>query len=153
MKIIILLISIFLLAQCASKKQIVTPMPFDWLLGDWKMETTNETTLENWVRTDSTYLGNSAVGKNGTKPKPFETVEIKKVGRYYEYIATTVSDLQTTAFKIIKYSRNGFTAVNEKHDFPKRIVYQLYNSDSLIAYIDDNLQKSKKRYYFNYKKK
>jgi hypothetical protein len=45
-------------------------------------------------------------------------------------------------------ANNLFVFENAQHDFPKRIVYQLVNADSLHAFIDDGIDGSEKRQNF-----
>ena len=40
-------------------------------------------------------------------------------------------------FTLLNYDNNSFTAVNNEHDYPKKISYSLYGKDSLQAKIDD----------------
>ncbi len=138
----------FCCSACISKKIPNQPQPFDWITGSWKSVDADGVTTEYWTKRDSVFSGVSYSGKTEKLLKKFETVDLSKKGRSYFYTVTDANDGSIVPFEITKYTRNSFVAENAKHDFPKRIGYELITKDSIVAFIDDGLENSKKRYYF-----
>lgn len=113
---------------------------FDWLKGTWMMKKKNGgVIMENWlVSNDSTLSGESLNFSVTGASRVTETLQLVFRNNTYYYISTVKdqNNNQPVAFTITSYSENGFVAENLMHDFPKRIIYQLINKDSIHAFID-----------------
>ena len=85
-----------------------------WMIGDWQMQTRKGQMIESWEM------------KNYRMHKVF-------------YIPTVENqnNRKPVKFTLLINNNNSFTAVNNEHDYPKKISYRLYGNDSLHAKIDD----------------
>ena len=95
--------------------------------------------IERWeIKNDSTFTGKSFMLEADGSKHILENIEI--VYRMHEmfYIPTVENqnNRKPVKFKLV-INNNSFTAVNNEHDYPKKISYSLYGNDSLHAKIDD----------------
>jgi hypothetical protein len=117
------------------------------------MQTANGTLMETWLpMNDSVFAGQSTLRKKTTEVVSLEDIQLICRNREYFYIPAVAgqNEGRPVEFKVTAYSKNGFTAINEAHDFPKRIQYILLKKDSLHAIIDDGAKTPAKKqdYYF-----
>jgi hypothetical protein len=129
---------------------------FRWLIGSWAMQTKDGVIAEKWkAGNDSILTGKSALIKNDTTIIPSENLEFAYRDNNYYYIVTWLqrSNQQPVAFIITSFSDTGFVAENQQHQFPKRIIYQLINNDTIHAWIDAGPEKPEKRADFYYARK
>ncbi|HRH61266.1 MAG TPA: DUF6265 family protein [Chitinophagaceae bacterium] len=156
MKIIYLLAAfVACIASAAPEKPAADNMQsFQWLIGTWEMKTKKGVIAESWVQvSDTAFAGESYMVKNSSEKIPLENVQlIYRNGKYlYIPVALGQNDDEQVTFTITAVSTEGFTAENPEHDFPKRIVYELINKDSVHAYIDGGSAVPEKRsdYYYS----
>jgi hypothetical protein len=126
---------------------------FNWLIGSWKMNTKRGTIHEKWnAFNDSTLSGESSIKRSTGETVLQEKLELAFRGKDYFYIPTTQgqNNRLPVLFRITSYSEKGFVAENPEHDFPKRIIYNRVNSDSIHAYIDGGTDQPDKRADFYY---
>lgn len=73
---------------------------------------------------------------------------------WYIPIAARQNEGKPVRFKITAITGKSFVAENHKHDFPKRITYELVSADSIHAWIDDGKASPEKKsdYYYSRKK-
>lgn len=140
----VIIISLIALTSCGA-----TQSSFDWLVGSW--ERTNgklgTQTIESWEKVDDkTYKAISVVLK-GMDTVYTEYCTIKKEGDNYYYIADVPQNTNSTRFKIVEITDQGFKAVNTKHDFPKEISYKI-SGNTIIASISGD----DKQIDYNFKK-
>ncbi|HMU47665.1 MAG TPA: DUF6265 family protein [Chitinophagaceae bacterium] len=113
---------------------------FSWLKGSWQMKKKNGSIIrENWESlNDSTMSGKSSYVSSSGPESVSETLSIilRDSKYYYVSIVKGQNNNQAVAFRITTFSGKGFIAENPKHDFPKRITYELVNQDSIHAFID-----------------
>lgn len=135
-----------------------TVKKFEWLKGSWIMKKKNGgAIMENWQQlNDSTLAGESLNFSVTGMSSVVENMQITLRNNRYSFVSivTGQNNNQPVSFNITSYSDTGFTAENPGHDFPKRIVYQLINKDSIHAFIDGGLQIPDKKinfYYSRYK--
>ena len=127
---------------------------FKWLIGSWAMNSKNELIVETWIpMSDSIIEGESMkFNKKTSETVPLEKMRLICRNKEFFYIPMKEGQQnnQPVEFKIISFSKKGFTAVNQAHDFPKRIIYDLFKKDSLHAFIDAGPGKKVKRvdYYY-----
>ncbi len=128
-------------------------IPFKKLAGTWALTKPSGTIMgETWVaKNDSTMAGKSFMIKNGDS-SILETVQWVKDGKnmFYIPIAYGQNSDEPVFFKLTSITGTAYIFENPAHDFPKRIVYDFINSNTLHAYIDDGTDK--KRQHYHYKK-
>jgi Domain of unknown function (DUF6265) len=126
--------------------------PLCKLQGSWEMKTKKGIMGETWIATNEHCLSSKAYFVKGNDTSLYEKVvlEKKKGNIYFTATSATENDKQPIAFKLTSATANKFVFENAKHDFPKRIVYEFINNDSIHAYIDDGKNNSAKRSHFNY---
>lgn len=152
-RLIIFLLFVFIAAFVAKSTDKST-MQFEWLKGGWVMKTKKgNTIIENWsITNDSTLAGKSSYISSAGTSTVSETLQLvyRNAGYYYISAVKNQNNNEAVSFTITHYSAKGFIAENPKHDFPKRIVYELVTTDSLHAYIDDGVPDSKNVQHFYY---
>ena len=122
------------------------------LEGTWKMTTKRGTICEEWKKVDNNYLQSKGYMIKGNDTLINEKVALTNTaaGIFYTSTVEDQNNKQPVAFKMTSAENNMFVFENPEHDFPKKIVYKLINTDSLHAYIDDGKEDSKKRQNFYY---
>lgn len=146
--LIILLWSLFTTAQQAT-------IPFTQLTGTWIMEKKNGTIMGEtwWKKDDNSMSGESFLIKKGDTTI-LETVDLLKEGNdiFYVPVAFGQNDDKPVRFKLTAVTASAYIFENPAHDFPKRIVYDFTDSETLHAYIDDGTEKKRQHYYYKKKK-
>ena len=124
------LVLVTLMASVLTSCSRIKP-DFDWLMGSWERSNgkPNTQTIETWDKiNDTNYVGISLV-LIGQDTNYREDCIISKEGNDYYYIADVPENIRPTKFKIIEFSKQGFKAINYKHDFPQEIIYKLKGND------------------------
>ncbi len=122
------------------------------LQGTWKMQTKRGAICEEWKVVNKDYLQSKGYYVKGADTIVNETVALqnKADGIFYTSTVSNQNDRKPIAFKLTSSASGKFVFENPEHDFPKRIVYELINKDSLHAFIDDGNEASNKRSHFYY---
>jgi hypothetical protein len=148
----------FVLLLVLGSFKNVTQKNFEWLKGSWIMKKKNGSAImENWQQlNDSTLAGESMNFSVTGMSSVSENMQITFRNNSYNFVSIVngQNNNEPVSFGITAYSENGFTAENPAHDFPKRIVYQLINKDSIYAFIDGGITAPDKKvnfYYSRYK--
>jgi hypothetical protein len=126
---------------------------FSWLIGKWEMKTGRGLISESWtVVDDSSFAGESSMVRANGEMKLLEKIQFVYRNGSYFYIPTAIgqNNNQPVKFKITTFSGDGFVAENPEHDFPKRIIYNLVNKDSIHAVIDGGASLPNKKSDFYY---
>jgi len=105
-------------------------MSFDWLTGNWKGIPANpeKETFEYWTKeSDTSYRGHGfvMVGKDTVWQ---EIMILDSVAEQWALQVKTPGKNDLTVFSLIEYNPTGFTVVNPRHDFPKKIKYWISDS-------------------------
>ncbi len=81
-----------------------------------------------------------------------ENISLRRNGKDVFYIPVTINqnNQKPVKFKMASSGNNKFVFENPAHDYPKRIVYEIVNADSVHAFIDDGNDASGKRMHFYY---
>lgn len=124
------------------------------LEGSWQMKSDNSTIGEIWTKTNTNELKSKAYYLEGTDTIVYEHVILNKVENsiFYTVTAANENNAKPIAFKLTSNNNKKFVFENAAHDFPKRIVYEFINQDSIHAFIDDGKATSTKRSNFNFKR-
>lgn len=112
----------------------------DFLAGTWQME--NENTYEHWdLISEHNLRGFSYEMKNG-RMQVSEYLELSRVKKKTVYSATVLgqNNRATIQFSMIP-NDSCFVFVNNKHDFPKKIVYHKLSDSLLRVEISDGAEK------------
>ena len=122
------------------------------LEGVWKMNGKRATICEEWKIMDKNYLQNKGYMIKGSDTTITERVALRKTkeGIFYTSAVEDQNNKKPVAFKMTSATGNTFVFENPQHDFPKRIVYQLVTADSLHAFIDAAVEKTKRVLHFYY---
>lgn len=122
------------------------------LEGSWQMKTANSTIGEIWTKTNTHELKSKAYYLQGTDTVVYENVVLSNIDNsiFYTVTAANENNAQPVAFKLTSAINKKFVFENAAHDFPKRIVYEFINQDSIHAFIDDGKETSTKRSDFNF---
>lgn len=157
MKIFIVFGFLFIFLPKPGDQQSSKLHPLEWMIGEWQMQTKNGHLVETWeIKNDSTFIGKSFMLKADGSKHILENIELvyrmKEV--FYIPAVENQNNRQPVKFKLLNYNANSFAAVNNEHDYPKRISYRLYGNDSLHAKIDDGEDAPLKfsNFYFTRKK-
>lgn len=157
-KIIFILAAGLLLQACdsADKKEPTKLDKMDWVLGYWEMRSPDGSSVtESWIRTDDTsYAGVGKFNDSTGRVQSSEEIRIVLRNELLWYIPT-VSDQnggQPVPFVEKEYSDSMVIFENMQHDFPQRIVYQRVGKDSLLAYIEGEIEGEPQRMEFAYAK-
>ncbi|MDT7831657.1 DUF6265 family protein [Flavobacteriaceae bacterium S356] len=119
-------VAILLLSFCnTSQTQKV-----DFLVGTWKIE--GKETYEAWAIENDKLVGES-FKKRGEQKYVTETLEIKKEGGKWVYIATVKNQNngQGIPFTLQEVKDDLYSFENPAHDFPKKIQYKILTKNSL----------------------
>ena len=124
------------------------------LQGTWISNTKRGVIGEQWVKTNDSSLQGKGFFVKGADTITTETVSLIARGSdvYYTSIVKAQNDGKEIAFRLTSSDRGIFIFENPLHDYPKRIVYELPNADSLHAYIDAGMNDTNKRRHFFYHK-
>jgi len=99
----------------------------NWILGTWKINTSNGIIIESWKTVnDSTLQGRNYFIKTSNDTIPQESLELTFRKGEWVYIPTVKgqNNDQPVSFKIIFIGKNEFISENPSHDFPQRISYR-----------------------------
>jgi hypothetical protein len=107
----------------ASAADSAAPAGFDWLAGQWCMESGGEFIEEHWLSPrGDLMLGLGRTIRSG-KTQNFEFLRIEQVAGITSYIAQPQGGAPT-AFRLAASGANWARFENEAHDFPKRVEYR-----------------------------
>jgi Domain of unknown function (DUF6265) len=118
--------------------------------GTWKMNGKRGPVYEEWKKLNKNHLQSRSYIIKGSDTVLNERVSLTntKEGIFYTSVVEDQNNKQPIPFKMTGYGNNKFIFENPKHDFPKRIVYHLINTDSLHAFIDDGTEAGKKQNFY-----
>ena len=126
------------------------------LQGSWKMKNNNDIIGEIWTKNNKHQLTSKAYYLKNTDTIFYEHVVLESTskGIFYSVTAANQNIEQPIDIKLTSSLNNKFVFENPEHDFPRRIVYEFVNSDSIHAFIDDGKEATTKRknFYFSRKK-
>lgn len=110
----------------------------DWLLGDWKRTNDKDgrETFESWRKVNqSKYEGiGFTLSKGDTLSK--EHMRLEQVNGLWSLAVKTGDNQEETAFKVAELTKESFVCINETHDFPTHITYNI-DGDKLRARVSN----------------
>lgn len=122
------------------------------LEGSWKTETRRGTIYEEWKKQSATLMKGRSYKLKDADTLVLENISLVQDGKDIFYIPVTSNqnNQQPVKFRMASSGNNKFVFENAVHDYPKRIIYEILNSDSVHAFIDDGTDASDKRRHFYY---
>lgn len=133
MKTIIAVILIFSATGVFAQNDI---SKVEWLAGTWKRTNAKpgKSSVEMWKKTSAKEMIGRAAHLNGTDTTFIEKLKIvPKDGKLF-YVADVPENKTEIWFEFTSITDKGFVCENPKHDFPKKITYEL-NGTNLKATI------------------
>ena len=135
----IILLTLLALVSFACKKQNVENKlkAMDWLLGSWENKSELGYLQENWTKiNDSIYQGSTYfIKEKDTLHNEQITLEQKEGKVRYVPTVKGQNNDQPVVFLLTSQTAKQFVFENPNHDYPKKIIYNMINSDSLVAVI------------------
>jgi hypothetical protein len=134
--VLILLLSGFMPGTAGKKK---TFKQLYALEGSWRMHTKRGDICEEWKKVNKNFLQSRGYFVKGSDTLINERVALQNLSNdiYYTSTVEEQNSKRPVSFTLTSGKGGVFIFENPKHDFPKRIVYELVNNDSLHAWIDD----------------
>ncbi|MEH6681751.1 MAG: DUF6265 family protein [Sediminicola sp.] len=121
----------------APSKNIHQDPTLDWLVGSWARtnDDVGNSTYEHWKKvSDTEYMGlGCTLQKKDTVWQ--EIIRLVKRDGKWSFGAKSPQEDGYTIFPLIRLDENGFICGNDANEFPKRIAYQLSDSDHLKAVV------------------
>ena len=126
--ILCILFSPFLFGQSLTGRTVSDFNALTWLEGKWSrlhVSKPGRTAFEVWVKlNEQEYIGKGIVVQGN------DTVFVEKLSIIIQdneihYVADVPENPEPVHFKFTSQSVHGFTCENPKHDFPKKISYQV----------------------------
>ena len=124
MKIIVTLVFVFLASGLFAQTDI---SKIEWLTGTWTRTNAKpgRAGAEVWSKKSASELTGRGVSLKGADTTFVEKLQIvAKDGKLF-YVADVPENNSQTWFEFTEVTDKGFVCENPKHDFPKKIVYQL----------------------------
>jgi Domain of unknown function (DUF6265) len=147
--VLILLLSGFMPGTTGKKK---TFKQLYALEGVWRMQTKKGAIHEVWRKVNKNYLRSTGFFVKDKDTVVTERVALQNLSDdiYYTSAVEEQNNKRPVSFTLTSGKGGVFIFENPKHDFPKRIVYELVNNDSLHAWIDGGAADAGKRSDFYY---
>ncbi len=104
-----------------------------WMLGDWIYKNKSTVTTESWSKVSNKSFEGYGLTRinNETRDKNFESLRILEMSDNIYYLAKVEHNHLPIAFELTECSDSLAVFENPDHDFPKKIAYQLGESDQL----------------------
>jgi hypothetical protein len=154
MKRISLLFVIFFSLISTTNAQNIKLKKLYFLIGSWEMNKGKGKLIETWKKGNNELLGASYQVNITGDSTLTETIVLKEVNGQLHFIVTGYekNNQGTTSFKLMSYQKNHFIVENKAHDFPQRISYHLRANNSLLAYIEGEMNGELQKVEFPYHK-
>ncbi|MBA2563535.1 MAG: hypothetical protein H0V14_11615 [Chitinophagaceae bacterium] len=145
-------ILLLILVLIAFRKQETGFEKLYILEGTWKTETRRGVIYEEWKKESATLMKGKSYKLKDADTLLLENISLRRNGKDVFYIPVTINqnNQKPVKFKMASSVNNKFVFENPAHDYPKRIVYEIVNADSVHAFIDDGNDASGKRMHFYY---
>lgn len=154
---ILLIIFVLLLQACTNEKKESSKLERStWLLGYWEMRSPGGSSVtESWVRIDDTSFAGAGkfMDSSGNVVSSEEIRIVLRDGKLcYIPIVDNQNDGEAITFTEADHSDSIMVFENKEHDFPQRIVYTRIGNDSMLAYIEGDVDGETRRIEFPYRK-
>lgn len=156
-KILSIAAACLLLQACGSANKEQSKLDsINWILGFWEMSSPEGTVTESWIRTsDSTYSGiGKYIDSAGTVLSSEEIQIVLRDNKLlYIPVVSNQNNGAPTIFTEVGFSDTLIVFENKEHDFPTRITYHKKPGDSLLAFIEGDINGEQQRIDYPYTKK
>ena len=144
----LLFITLFFIAQQSPQH-----WPGEQIEGTWIMYTKTGAVGETWKKISEDHCQNKGFIIKGKDTIITEQVALRKTadGVFYTSTVEDQNNKKTVSFKLSSSDNKIFIFENPEHDFPKRIVYEFTDGNTLHAYIDEGAAGAKRQHFY-YKK-
>lgn len=123
-----MMLSPLVLAQSITAKTTSDFNSLSWLEGRWSrlhIKKPGRTAVEVWKKTNDKEFRGIGVTLQGTDTVFVEKLKIILEGNEIHYVADIPENPEPVHFKFTAQSEHGFICENPKHDYPKKISYQV----------------------------
>jgi hypothetical protein len=122
--------------------------------GTWQARTAKGAIYEEWKAGNANNMHGRSYKVNGSDTITLETVQLLEQENKLYYIPTVngQNNNQPVRFNLTSNADRTFIFENPAHDFPQRIIYKLIHADSMVAWIDGNINGKRKSVEFGYKR-
>ncbi len=124
---------------------------FDLIEGQWKLKTNSFEAYEDWKVKDKTELTGVSYSIEKDEQKKTEDLYIKKVGKFWTYIAAPKNQ-NPALFYLTSSKNNRFVFENPEHDFPKMIIYNFVDEETIEVTIQGEEEGEQKKIGFTFVK-
>ncbi|KZN39864.1 DUF6265 family protein [Pseudoalteromonas luteoviolacea] len=137
LKVIFLVLVCLAFQSTAQAKTCNTVESIAWLVGDWHSENSKLKINESWKRvSNKTFEGyGSTYSVQKSRIVSSETLRLVEMSGEVFYFAKVASNELPVAFKLTSCSDKTAMFVNSKHDFPKKIKYQLTEDKNMHVFV------------------
>lgn len=125
---------------------------FNFLLGHWEMKTAKGKISEHWRKSTDSLNGQSYRHAANGDSVLMESVTIKKIKGAFYFCVTGAGNADLVLFKLVSTANKTFIFENKKHDFPQRIYYQPKSNNTLLAWIEGEINGKKQKSTFPYQR-
>lgn len=110
----------------------------EWLLGSWQHSDSKKVVTETWQQDSITgFVGEGIFSSKKSGKTTQESLRIVTMSEQVYYLAKVDQNPLPIAFKLASCSTNSAVFINETHDFPQKIHYQLTDKSQIKASVTD----------------
>jgi hypothetical protein len=130
-----LTVLVIILPAIASGQTCTSLDTLHWMLGNWQQEDGKKITTETWTKVSSqTYDGSAqTLSKTDDKITFFESLRLVEMAGGLFYLAKVSHNEFPVPFKLTECSESRAVFINQTHDFPKKIVYQISKDGKILT--------------------
>ena len=136
-KIISCVVLCLIFQHPAHAESCVTVESLKWLLANWQSENNGIKTNESWKQiSEKTFEGfgyTYSIEKD--KIVSSETLRLVEMSKELFYVAKVPNNNLPVSFKLTTCSGKSAVFENVRHDFPKKISYELNNENNITVYV------------------
>ncbi|MEO0366324.1 MAG: DUF6265 family protein [Pseudomonadota bacterium] len=128
------------MSGCATGPGDSQPLkPIDWLLGEWRQDRQETVRSETWVRAaPGVYRGvGQMIERESGEVRFSEALLIYEIDGAVTYMAHVAENDLPVPFNMISVSDTRAVFQNTRHDFPKKLDYQLVDACRLTVTVSD----------------
>ncbi len=136
----------------AASCQPNLPTDFSFLIGSWKMKTTDTSyIIETWEQIDAQHyhaLNYVVTDSGGMQLSEEIALEVTDSGTYYKPTIEGINGDQPFLYKYILHEDNKYIFENKEYDFPRKIWYKLIDAKHMEAGIENEQGDKKETFTF-----
>ncbi|KAA3614113.1 MAG: hypothetical protein D8M58_18130 [Calditrichaeota bacterium] len=128
---------------------------FDWLIGDWHLDTGSKIIVESWKKVSAnTFEGSSySISKEKQDTTFSESLRLLEMSGAIFYLPYVSHNPRPIAFKLITVNQDSLIFENKDHDFPTRIIYIKKGVDNFTARVEGIRNKKQSMFELPYIRK